>query len=105
MGLNRDHDVHSDDVAPSASSFVASIRGHEGTRGVLAYEAMYECVRDEETNRDMHALKLHEITPADFLENSTPTSSPIDKALAEMYRHARPHTRPLIQNDHHDERS
>ncbi|MDU4692639.1 MAG: hypothetical protein E6Y12_02970 [Dermabacter sp.] len=90
--------------AASWQAFVA-MKAHAACWRGVAYEAMYECVRDEETNRDMHALKLHEITPADFLENSTPTSSPIDKALAEMYRHARPHTRPLIQNDHHDERS
>lgn len=79
-------------------------------RGV-AYEAMYgldaleERVRDEETNRDPHALKLHARKPADFPKGSAHTPSPFSEALAEMYRHARPHTRPLIQNDHHGERT
>lgn len=77
-------------------------------RGV-AYEAMYgldaleERVRDEETDRDMHAVKLHVRKPADFPKGSAPTLSPFGEALAEMYRRARPHTRPLIQNDHSTE--
>lgn len=76
-----------------------------------AYKAEYERdvleerTRDEETNCDMHAVKLHVRKPADFPKGSTPTPSPIDKALAEMYRHARPYTRPLIQTDHHGERT
>lgn len=76
-----------------------------------AYKAEYERdvlaerVNGEESNRDRHALKLHVIKPAGFPKGSTPTPSPIDKALAEMYRHARPYTRLLIQTDHHGERS
>lgn len=79
-------------------------------RGV-AYEAMYgldaleERARDEETDRDPHALKLHAKSPADFPKGFAHTPSPIEKALAKMYRHARPRTRPLIQNDHHGERT
>lgn len=68
-------------------------------------DVLAERTCDEATHRDIHALKLHAKSPADFPKGSTPTPSPIDKALAEMYRHARPHTRPLIQNDHHGERT
>lgn len=56
-------------------------------------DVLIECTRDEETNRDMHAVKLHVRKPADFPKGSTPTPSPIDKALAEMYRRARPRPR------------
>lgn len=94
--------------AASWQAFVA-MKAHAACWRGVAYEAMYDCdvpeerTCGEETNRDMHALKLHAITPADFPKGSTPTPSPIDKALAEMYRHARPHTHPLIKNDHSTE--
>lgn len=68
-------------------------------------DGLIERARDEETNRDIHALKLHAKSPANFPNDSAHTPSPFGEALAEMYRHARPHTRPLIQTDHHGERN
>lgn len=68
-------------------------------------DVLAERTCDEATHRDIHALKLHAKSPANFPNDSAHTPSPIDKALAEMYRHARPHTRPLIQTDHHGERT
>ena len=98
--------------AASWQAFKTTKKIAEYWRGV-AYEAMYgldaleerERTNGEETNRDMYAVKLHVMKPADFLEGSTPTHSPFGEALAEMYRHARPYTRPLIQTDRHGERT